>query len=177
MIDFGENNTNFIVFSGNSIRFTCSIPISSQLLTKAISESLKIDFSEAEKLKIEHGLTGKKAGIKAEKVSQIITPILEDLAGQIKKYLNFYRDHSSYEYFLPDGKTEKILLCGGGAELKGLADFMSKNLGTSVELGDPLVNFLSKKPKNTQKVLIKKNLISFTTAIGLALRQVNKLNI
>jgi type IV pilus assembly protein PilM len=53
LVDFGENNTDFIVFSGNSIRFTCSIPISSQLLTNAISESLKISFKEAEKLKIE----------------------------------------------------------------------------------------------------------------------------
>lgn len=168
LIDFGENNTNFIVFSGNSLRFTSSIPISSQLLTEAISESLKVDFDEAEKMKIEYGLTdGKPKGAPAEKVSRIITPILEDLVEQIKKYLNFYRDHSSYEYLLPDGKTGKILLCGGGAELKGMTDFMSKSLGIPVELGDPLVNFLSKKPNN----IIKKNLISFTTAIGLALRR------
>lgn len=172
LVDFGEDNTVFVVFSGNSVRFTCSIPISSQLLTKAIAESLKIDFHEAEKLKIEYGLTGKKTSrpsSAAEKVSHIITPILEDLTGQIKKYLRFYRDHSSYEYLLPDGKTEKILLCGGGAELKGLADFMSKNLEIAVELGDPLVNFSSKKPKN----ITKKNPISLTTAIGLALRPLN----
>ena len=178
LIDFGENNTDFIVFSGNSIRFTCSIPVSSKLLTEAISEYLKIDFHEAEKLKIEYGLSGKKGNARAEKVSQVIRPILEDLAGQIKKYLNFYRDHSSYEYLLPDGKTEKILLCGGGAELKGLVDFMSKSLGVSVELGDPSVNLLFKKPKkNLGGALGKtpnKNLISFTTAVGLALRQINR---
>ena len=172
LIDFGENNTDFVVFSGSSVRFTGSIPISSQLLTKAISESLKINFGDAEKLKIEYGLTGKKnegSFKNAEKVPQIITPILEDLANQIKKYLDFYRDHSSYEYFLPDGKTEKILFCGGGAGLKGLTDFMTKKLETPVELGDPLINFLSKNPKN----IIKKDLISFTTAIGLALRQLD----
>jgi Tfp pilus assembly PilM family ATPase len=94
---------------------------------------------------------------------------LEDLAGQIKKYLNFYRDHSSFEYLLENGKTEKISLCGGGAELKGLTDFMSKKLEIPVELGDPLTNFLLKKPKN----IINKDLVSFTTAIGLALRQVD----
>lgn len=169
LIDFGENNTNFIVFSGSSIRFTCSIPISSQLLTKTISESLKISFSEAEKLKIEYGLNGEKINAKAKEVSQIITPILKDLAEQIKKYVNFYHEHSSYEYLLADGKTEKILFCGGGAELKGLVDFMSKKLDILVELGDPLSNFMTKKPK----IIIKKNLISFTTAIGLALREAN----
>ncbi|MCX6723257.1 MAG: type IV pilus assembly protein PilM [Candidatus Staskawiczbacteria bacterium] len=169
MVDFGENNTNFIVFSGSSIRFTTSIPISSQSLTKAISELLKISFDEAEKLKIEYGLTGKKINDRAEKVSQIIEPILKDLTDQVKKYLNFYRDHSSFEYLLPEGKTEKIILCGGGAELKGLTDFMSKSLDISVEIGDPLINFLIKNPKN----IIKENLLSFTTAIGLALRETN----
>jgi len=169
LIDFGENNTNFIVFSGNSIRFTSSIPISSQLLTKAISKELKIDLHEAEKLKIEYGITKGKVSTKAEKVSQIIKPVVEDLTTQIKKYLNFYRDHSSYEYLLHDGKTEKVLLCGGGAELKGLAEFISKQLEIPVEMGNPLVNFLSKKPKS----IIEKDLPSFTTAIGLALRQAN----
>ncbi len=167
LVDFGENNTDFIVFSGHSIRFTCSIPISSQLLTQAIADSLKIDFREADKFKIEYGLSGKKDNVKSEKVFQILTPILEDLAVQIKKYINFYREYSSYEYFLPDGKTEKILLCGGGAGLKGLVEFLSKKLDIPVEVGDPLVNFSQKK----QNCIIKKDLASFTTAIGLALRQ------
>jgi len=169
LIDFGENNTNFVAFSGNSIRFTCSIPISSQMLTKAIADSLKITFHKAEKLKMEYGLAAKKNNIKAIRVSQAITPILEDLADEIKKYRNFYRDHSSFEYLLADGQKEKIILCGGGAELKGLTDFMSKKLEIPVELGDPLTNFLSKKPRS----IVKKNLMSFTTAIGLALRQIN----
>jgi len=169
LVDFGANSTDFIVFSGSSIRFTTSIPISSQSLTLAISESLKISFEEAEKLKIEYGLIGNKASDKADKVAQIIEPILKDLTDQIKKYLDFYRDHSSYEYLLPNGITEKVLLCGGGAELKGLIDFMSKNLDIPIEIGDPLVNFSAKKPKS----VIKENLLSFTTAIGLALRQIN----
>jgi len=170
LIDFGRNNTDFVIFSGHSIRFTSSIPISSQMLTKAISDSLEIDITKAEELKIQYGLKGEKTNAdQAEKVSQIITPILEDLAARIKKYLNYYRDHSSYEYLLPNAKTEKVYLCGGGSELKGLTDFMTKNLETSVEIGDPLANFLTKNPKN----IVEKNLISFTTAIGLALRQIN----
>jgi Tfp pilus assembly PilM family ATPase len=169
LIDFGENNTDLIVFAGHSTRFTCSIPISSQLLTKTISEALKIDFGEAEKLKIRYGLSGEKSDAKAEKVSQIITPILKDLTDQIKKYLVFYREHSSFEYLLADGKKEKILICGGGSELKGLVDFMSKKLDAQVEIGDPLTNFSEKKPNN----IIGKDLVSYTTAIGLALRQIN----
>ena len=127
------------------------IIIFSQLLTEEISKSLKINLQEAEKLKLEYGIAGGSSngdlGVLGEKVFQVITPILEDLTGQVKKYLNFYRDHSSFEYLLGENKTEKILLCGGGAELKGLIDFMSKKLDIPVEIGDPLVNFLAKKPR------------------------------
>ncbi|MCX6720504.1 MAG: type IV pilus assembly protein PilM [Candidatus Staskawiczbacteria bacterium] len=175
LIDFGGNNTNLVVYSGKSIRFSASILVSSEILTKAISKALKVDFYEAERLKLEYGLLGKKAGrsstssVNAEKVAQVIKPILEEMVCQIKKYLNFYRDHSSFEYFLPDGKKERVLLCGGGAELKGFADFISQKLEIPVELGNPLLNFPTKNVR--VKNIIKKDLMSFTTAIGLAQRK------
>jgi len=178
LIDFGENNTNLVVYSGSSIRFTSSIPISSRILTESIGKTLKINFHEAENLKIKYGLSGlnSKAGFKeysfskkmsAGKISQIIAPILEDLAKQIKKYLNFYADHSSFEYLLAGKQDEKILICGGGSQLKGLSDFLSERIGIPVEVGDPLINLLGREKKR----FADKDIISFTTAIGLELRQ------
>ena len=164
LIDFGETHTNFIIHSGHSVRFTSSIPISSKMLTQAISDSLSVSFAEAEKLKIENGLNGVDSNI-----AHIIKPILEDLISEVKRYIDFYQDHSSYEYMLADSKAEKILLCGGGSALKGLVDVMSEGLGVQVSLGDNLINLCIKK----EKVIIKDNLPSFTTAVGLALRQIN----
>lgn len=60
LIDFGLSKTSFIIFSGNSLRFTSSIRISSTSLTDSISKSLGIDLIEAEKLKIKYGLEEKK---------------------------------------------------------------------------------------------------------------------
>src|SRR4030043_2055349 len=40
LIDFGATNTSFIIFSGYSVRFTNSIPVSSQQFTEAISKNL-----------------------------------------------------------------------------------------------------------------------------------------
>ena len=61
-IDFGQTKTSLIIFSGNSIRFTSSIPISSQQLTDAISRGLGISYQDAENLKVKHGLVTKKGG-------------------------------------------------------------------------------------------------------------------
>src|SRR3989338_9479720 len=66
LIDFGGNNTDFIVFSGHSIRFTSSIPISSQQMTEAISEKLDVDFKKAEEIKIKYGIDGQKKGGETE---------------------------------------------------------------------------------------------------------------
>jgi len=169
IIDFGEEDTNLIIFSGSSVRFTSSIPIGSQLLTKAIADNLDINFKSAEELKKNYGLEGMGHGQKAEKLYDIITPILIDLANQITKYLNFYKDHSSYEYLLGNVGLNKVLFCGGGSELKGLVGFMQEKISLTVELGDPLINFSNKKVKKS----VHEELLSSTAAIGLALKKID----
>lgn len=169
LIDFGGSNADFVVFCGNSIRFTCSIPISSRQLTTAISQSLGVDFNEAEKLKMQYDLRGKEKDKKSKEISDAINSILDDLAEQIKKYLKFYQEHMFYEHLEPNTKIEKIFLCGGGANLKGLSEFLSKKLDIPTELGNPWINFPSKK-ENKSLPTVYKNSLSFTTAIGLALR-------
>ncbi len=166
-VDFGQTKTSFIIFSGNSIRFTCTIPISSQQLTRAVADGLGIDFSKAEELKIKRGITTQKDD--KEDVAGLISPILSDLVEQIKKYINFYQGHVSHEYFPSDGKIDKIILCGGGANLKELPDFISKKLKIQVELGNPFANIASQKT-NSSKSIPQGKVISYATALGLALR-------
>ncbi len=169
-VDFGHTKTSFIIFSGNSIRFTCTIPISSQQLTYAIADGLGIDFTKAEELKLKKGLTTKKDD--QEDAAELITPILSDLVEQIKKYINFYQGHVSHEYFPSDGKINKIILCGGGANLKEMPDFLSKKLKIQVELGNPFANILAPK-KNSKKSITPDKALSYITALGLALRGAN----
>lgn len=173
LVDFGETNTDFIIFYGHSVCFTCSIPVSSQQLTMAISDKLKIGFDKAEKLKINCNIAEEekipKGNPKSKEILKIMSPVLDGLVTQIKKYLNFYEDHAAHKYFFPDGKIEKVFLCGGGANLKGLPEFFSKNIGIPTELGNFWINFLSKK----QSKDIFKNPLKFATAIGLALKKID----
>lgn len=166
-IDFSQTKTNFIISSKNSIRFTSSIPISSQQITKAISDGLSIDFDKAENLKMESGIA--EINNKKNNLAIFINPILSDLSSHIRKYINFYHERALRDHFLPDGQIAKIVLCGGGAELKGLANFLSKELKVGVELGDPFRNIIIKKKKMFQSFFAEKEL-SFVIVMGLALR-------
>ncbi len=175
IIDLGATRTSFIVFSGKAIKFTSSIPISSQGFTQIISKTLGISLEEAERLKIKYGLEERiHLKIEAEKtikkmergkVFEALIPPLVDLVQQIKRCIDFYESH------IPEEKIKKILLCGGGANLKGLPELLAIELKLEVELGNPWINILEKKEKEIKKLSFEKSL-SFTTALGLALRAI-----
>jgi len=171
LIDLGATRAGFIVFSGHSLRFTSSIPVSSQSFTEIISKALGVSLVEAEKLKIRYGLhSGTRKG---KEVFEALVPALTDLIGQIKRYLHYYQTHASHEHLPPNGKgVAKIFLCGGGAKLKGLTNFLSSQLKIPVEIGNPWINILASpiQPKEQRLICKKEESLKYTTALGLALR-------
>jgi len=95
---------------------------------------------------------------------------LANLIKDIKKHLNYYQTHASWAHLPPDGKTiKKILLCGDGANIKGLTDILSKELKTLVEIANPWINILPENTKKTSGISFKESL-KYATALGLALR-------
>ena len=177
MIDFGKSRTSLIIFSGYSLQFTSSITISSHNLTESISRFMKIELEKAEKLKTEYGLLrflekkqkrSKSLGNRCNKVFDAMVPVLTDLTEQIKKYLSYYQTHSG-----ENGKKEvqKVLLCGRGANLRGLSDYLSSELKIPVELGNPWVNILPEPIKKVPGLSFRDSL-GYTSALGLALRNV-----
>ncbi len=172
LIDLGTIESSFIIFSGHSLRFTSAIPVFSQKFTEAIAKDLKVDLEKAEKLKLKYGLEGKHS--RGKEISEALNPVLAELVEQIKKRLNFYRTHSSHEHLPPGPKgIRKIFLCGGGANLKGLADFLSGQLKVPVDLGNPWVNVLPGLQKETTRLPYRESL-KYATAFGLALRGVRE---
>ena len=184
LIDLGATRTSFIIFSGHSLRFTSSIPVSSSNFTEIISKNLGVSLAEAERLKIKHGLEEKikikigdeKTNLKKERgeIFEALVPALIDLVQQIKKYLDYYQTHASHEHLPPDGKgVSKILLCGGGANLKGLPELLSLKLKIPVEIGNPWINILSEGKKEVTELSFEESL-KYTTALGLALRGIKE---
>lgn len=184
LIDLGATRTSFVVFSGDCVRFTSSIPISSKGFTEIISKNLGIAFAEADSFKIKYGLGEKihfKMGDGIEKkiekgrIFEALIPALVDLIQQIKNHIDYYQTHTSHEHLPSNGKTTpKILLCGGGANLKGLPELLSLELKTPVEIANPWINVFPVGKKETTKLPLEKA-IGYTTAIGLALRGMKEL--
>ncbi len=183
LIDLGATRTSFVIFSGYSLRLTASILVSSKTFDELIAKNLNVSLKEAEGIKIKYGLEekikikfkNKEVEKKRErgKIFEILVPALVDLVQQIKRYLDYYQSHAGHEHLAQDGRAiSKILLSGGGANLKGLDKFLSLELKMPVSLGNPLINLSEKKE---QIKLSFEELLKYTTAIGLALRGIKKI--
>ena len=161
LVDLGENRTSFSIFLEQSLKFTTTSQISAKNFSELIAQNLKISFKEAEILKIKNGIGNSKPG---GKNAEALKPTLKELVDLSEKYINYCQTKYSQ-------KAVKILLCGGGANLKGLADFLARQLKTPVELGDPWVNITAGQSKRA-KMLPYEESLRYTTALGLALRGV-----
>ncbi len=156
IIDFGATRTSVIFMDRGIIQFTNSLPnISGQKITAEISKQLKLSTIEAEKAKIICGTNPKKC---KGATMKIINGMVGDLANEIINADNFYQTH-----FNQETNNLSILLGGGGANMVNLDKTLSEKLGRPVCCGDPLINLEIKKNR-------RDDLLSFSTAIGLALR-------
>lgn len=187
IIDIGNDKTNFAVFAGTTIRFSCSIPIGGRDFTEKIAQGLKISFEKAEKLKQQFGILGaervkfsakkndgsitfSKETPQEKQIFNTLTPLLQDLLEQIEVYMDYYFEHASHEHLPPaKNKNIKILLSGGGANLKGLDSFFQENTKMETSLANPWINILPAVVKHPLQIPPEESL-EYRTAIGLAMR-------
>jgi type IV pilus assembly protein PilM len=159
IVDIGDRRTSFSINKGGVPCFTSSIPLCGQSLTDVISKGLGVPFDEAEKIKISYGIGD---DFKNDALFKSVQPVLENFLQEIERSIDFYLTGLKYSEAI-----DKVVICGGGSNTKGLLPYFSKKLGRSVELGNPWINMqLGKK----LPAIDKNKSLQYSTAIGLALK-------
>jgi type IV pilus assembly protein PilM len=159
IIDIGDRRTSFTVTKGGLPCFTSSIPLCGQALTEVISKGMGVSFDEAEKIKVEYGIG---SDFKNDSIFKLEQPVLENLAQEIERSIDFYLTGLKYSKSI-----DKIILCGGGANTKGILPYLSKKLGREIEMGNPWTNMKLGKKLPT---IDRSRSVQYSTAIGLALK-------
>lgn len=157
MIDIGATRTSLIVADLNSIQFTVSLPISGRKITETIANSLKLSEDQAEKAKIICGLDPKKSH---GAIGEILHQVMDDLINRINESIIFYREH-----FPLGNPIGQIILCGGGSNFKQIDTYLNSQIKVPIKKGNPWCNM-----EPSRNPLKPDTLISYTTAVGLALR-------
>ena len=151
IIDLGANITSVGVFLNNKIIFSDSIPIGGLHITSDIVRGLGTKSEDAEKIKILHGSTlshetdeyinldipiiSDQGDIITQKIPKamltaIIKPRVEEIFELIQERLDQLTPNSNY--------INKVVLCGGGANLNNIRELASIFFKSNVRIGRPI---------------------------------------
>lgn len=130
-VDMGSETTTVAVYRGKLLRHLCVIPLGSATITHDIANVFNVENEEAESLKLKYGCPnfetldekeeiklrdgGRKK--KAIELAEIIDARVEEIIQNVKAQI----EYSGYSH---DNLVNGILVCGGGAQLKGMHEAM-----------------------------------------------------
>jgi len=156
VVDFGASSTTFSVLRSLKVVYTRDFPFGGQQLTEEIMRTYGLSMEEAGRAKKEGGLPGNYQ-------AEVLDPFIDDMTQQVSRSLQFYLASGSGRE-----QPEKILVCGGCANISGVADVISSRVGIAAEQGDPLGQMTLSSRARAQAV--NKDATALLIACGLALR-------
>ena len=163
VLEMGYASSLIVVCYGGHVRFTRSIPIGGDLMTKTIMQNLNLDHGQAEEYKKVYGLDEFQG---EGKVAQVISPVMDNLISEVKRAIIFFTNHNQ------SASIKRVIMSGGTALMPNLLSYMANKLDLEVLLANPLNDIeISQKLEKRKKNLIE-NSASYSSAIGLALRGV-----
>ena len=158
----GSENTEIIVVYKGAVRFTRTISIGGSALTRAISQSLNFEFSQAEEYKKTYGMETTQAD---GKVYNALKPVIDNILNEIRRSRTFYTTHN------PNVIINRLIISGGTALMPGLVFYIANNLDLEVELANPWRNIVISQKLESQKELLMQQGSAFVTSVGLAMKE------
>ncbi len=141
LIDIGGSTTNIAIYEEGDLQFVSVIPIGGINITNDLAIGLKTDPEIAEKLKLEHASAlnrGESSGVSIKydggivsfnvsEIDEIVEARLEEIFESINRELK----RAGRAGKLPSG----VVLTGGTANLKGIAEYAKESLGLAARVG------------------------------------------
>ena len=159
LVDLGATTSSLSVVERGLPVLNRSLEMGGTMITRAISNSLNVNFDRAEQFKQDLSLGSETAdNILPQTVEKSFLPILNE----IKYTLNVYQEQNKR-------RVEKIILTGGSALLGNLAGYLSKLLNINTYIGDPWARVIF--PTELKPILDRLG-SRFAVAIGLAMRDI-----
>lgn len=124
LIHAGARGTILNFFAGTQLQFSREIPIGGDLFTRHIADGLRVDVSEAERIKCQ---PGERVG----EIRTLLQPVWEEWGTQCRASLDFYENQYGR-------RVERLFFSGGSALLSGLAEWMGEVSGLPAQIWNPL---------------------------------------
>ena len=162
IIDLGAGESKVFIIDAGLVRFSHTINQGAQDLTVALSRALSIPQAEAEELKRRAGLTEEE--ITREAAGSLVA-VVNFIFSEANRVLLAYQRRSGRQ-------VQRVMLAGGGANLRGLLDYAGQSFGVPVERAQPFDKV--EAPAFVEELL---DVVGpeFSVAIGIALRKLEEM--
>ena len=157
ILDFGAQSSNIVIVKEAMVRFSRSIPTAGEALTRALSQSLGIEYQQAEAYKKTYGLSSNLEG----KVKKSLAPVFNLVAEEIKKAIRFYQTEEKGEV------PKSVIVSGGTSAMPEAISTLTSLLGIEVATGNPFAR-VSVEAGALKSLANYSSL--YSVAVGLALR-------
>ena len=178
-LDLGAEESVFIVEKRGVVYFMRNLSVTGKQLTKQVAQACHISEPEAEELKRQHGLEfwtpelqanvlsdeEKKANPSAA-VCYALVSLLENLVIDVEhsfKYFSYQVTQSQIQKF------DRVVLAGGGSNLKRIENFLGDRLAVPVEKVDPFAVLQVQESLKNQRKNLAEDALVFASAAGLAI--------
>ncbi len=161
LVDIGAAVSSIAVLNGGTSVYWRDINIGGNQYTDAVQKELNLSVDQAEQLKRGEEIDG----IPYERVLPILSAVNDDVAGEIQKTLDFFKQISA-----SDDPVDRMYLTGGGSQVVHLKESLAERLATQVELLNPF----RKIPASGNEIspeIIDAMAPAASVAVGLALRK------
>lgn len=157
ILHIGANTSSICIVKEGIIKTVVSLPLGGIAITRAVSLDLGIDQVQAENYKKAYGLNNDAF---EGKIGKALYPILQSIAGDVKKSMLAFREKNTNE------TISQVVLSGGSSLLPGIDVFFTNSLNTQVVLG----NCFTAHNIGNVPAELSSQAPSFNVVIGLALR-------
>jgi type IV pilus assembly protein PilM len=161
ILDMGAGATKLYIIDHGIVRTSHTINKGGQDLSMSVASALNVPLAQAEELKRSFGLSMKKDG---EDFPDVMSGTLSYIFLEANRLLlNYQKKYNR--------TISKVVLTGGGANLKGLSEFAGTNFQVPIMMADPFSKV--EAPAFLEKVLAGAG-PEFAVAIGTALRRLQE---
>ena len=161
LVNIGASVMNINIVRGGTSLFTRDIPIGGNRYTEAIQREMGMSFEEAEETKKGE----RSAGSNQAALTTVVDSVNVEVASEIARTIDYFKST------VGDADVQQVLLCGGGAQVKGLVTQLNDRMQAVVEMANPFGEI------DTSGVDFDQNTLADLTplaavGVGLALRSV-----
>ena len=156
IVDFGASSTTFSVLKDLKVMYTRDFAFGGRQLTEEIMRTYGLSVEDA-------GRAKKEGGLPSNYQPEVLDAFIDDMSQQVSRSLQFFLASGSDRE-----QPDQILVCGGCANIPGVADVIGSRVGIPTQIGDPLGQMKLSAKANAQGV--RGDATALLTACGLALR-------